>query len=89
MTSAAAIALCHAALLVLVKVMGPMLAAALLVGLIVGVLQAATQINEASIAFVAKLLTVVVVLVLVGSWTFRQLTDYTARTISSIAHVVR
>jgi flagellar biosynthesis protein FliQ len=77
------------ALIIAAKVAGPMLLATLLVGLIVGVLQAATQVNEASISFIAKLLAMTAVVVVLGSWTLRQLVDYTARTISSISEVVR
>ena len=59
------------------------------VGLVVGVLQAATQVNEASISFVAKLLAVGAVLVVMGSWSMQKLVDYTGRTIASIANVTR
>ena len=58
-------------------------------GLFVGVLQAATQVNEASIAFVSKLIAVGLCFALLGSWTVRQLVDYTGRTIASIADVTR
>jgi flagellar biosynthetic protein FliR len=71
--------------LITAKVAGPILLAALLVGLVVGVLQAATQVNEASVSFGAKLLAVGVAFAVLGSWTLRQLVDYTSRTISSIA----
>lgn len=77
------------ALIIATKVAGPMLLATLLVGLIVGILQAATQVNEASISFIAKLLAMTAIVVILGSWTLRQLVDYTERTISSISEVVR
>lgn len=70
-------------------VVGPSLLAALVVGLVVGVLQAATQVNESSIAFVVKLLAMCVVWIALGSWTLRQLVDYTSRTMSSISDVAR
>ncbi|MCH2109089.1 MAG: flagellar biosynthetic protein FliQ [Polyangiaceae bacterium] len=69
-------------------IVGPMMLAALLVGLIVGVLQAATQINEASIAFVSKMVAVVIVFALFGSWILQQLVDFTIRTFASIAYVI-
>lgn len=71
------------------KIAGPALLITLVVGLIIGVLQAATQINEASISFLAKLIAVMGTIVLMGSWSLRQLMEYTTRTISSIADVVR
>jgi flagellar biosynthesis protein FliQ len=46
-------------------------------------------VNEASISFVSKLLAVGLCFALLGSWTVRQLVDYTGRTIASIADVTR
>ncbi|HEY5957491.1 MAG TPA: flagellar biosynthetic protein FliQ [Polyangiaceae bacterium] len=77
------------ALIVAAKVAGPALFVTLLVGLVIGVLQAATQVNEASISFVAKLICVMGTMTALGAWSLRQLVDYTARTISSIADIVR
>jgi flagellar biosynthesis protein FliQ len=76
-------------LVVAAKIAGPALLITLVVGLVIGVLQAATQINEASISFLAKLLAVMGTIVLMGSWSLRQLMEYTTRTIASIADVVR
>lgn len=89
MTTDGAIQLVLDALVAWMWMAGPMLLAALLVGVAVGVLQAATQINEASISFLTKLLAVGVVLLALGSWSGRQLVEYTERTISSISDVVR
>jgi flagellar biosynthetic protein FliQ len=77
------------ALLVAAKVAGPALLVTLIVGLVIGVLQAATQVNEASISFVAKLVFVMATVVALGSWSLRQLVDYTTRTIGAISEVVR
>jgi len=76
-------------LIVAAKIAGPALLVTLAVGLIIGVLQAATQINEASISFLAKLIAVMGTIVVMGSWSLRQLMEYTTRTISSIADIVR
>jgi len=89
MTTDGAVELFRNAIMVAALVGGPPLLAALLVGLIVGVLQAATQVNEASISFVSKLLAVGLTFAVLGSWTMKQLVDYTSRTISSIADVTR
>jgi flagellar biosynthetic protein FliQ len=56
---------------------------------VIGVLQAATQINEASISFVAKLIAIMGTLLIMGSWSLRQLMAYTTQTITSIAEIVR
>lgn len=77
------------ALIVAMKVAGPALLITLAVGLVVGVLQAATQINEASISFLAKLLAIMATLLALGSWSLRQLMEYTTNTITSIADIVR
>jgi flagellar biosynthetic protein FliQ len=85
----AAIEMVLRALLVWMWLAGPMLLAALAVGIVVGVLQAATQINEASVSFLVKLIAMGLVLVSLGSWSGRQIVEYTQRTISSIADVGR
>ena len=89
MTTDGAIELIRNAMLMAAKTAGPMLLVALAVGLLVGVLQAATQINEQSISFVTKLVAVGITLIVVGSWTLRGLVDYTSRSFTSIADVVR
>ena len=89
MTVDGAVELFLACLFVWIKTTGPMLLATLIVGIGVGVLQAATQINEASIGFLAKLIVMGLTLTLLGSWSMQNLVDYTQRTIGSIANVVR
>jgi flagellar biosynthesis protein FliQ len=88
-TTDGAVDLLRAAMIAAAKVSGPFLLVALVVGLIVGVLQAATQVNEASVSYVTKLLAVGATIVVLGSWTLNQLVDYTSRTLGSIANVIR
>jgi flagellar biosynthesis protein FliQ len=57
----------------------PLLGAALVVGLIVGVIQAATQIQEMTLSFIPKLLALVLALFWVGAWMLRLITEYTQR----------
>lgn len=89
MSTDAAIDLFRNAMFIAAKVAGPLLLTALVVGLVIGVLQAATQVNEASISFVTKLIALGVAIAALGSWTMTELRDYTADTLSSIAHVIR
>ena len=89
MTTDGAVELLRNALIIAFLVVGPVLAVTLVVGLVVGVLQAATQVNEASISFVTKLIAIVATFLVLGTWTLRQLVDYSTRTISSIAEVTR
>lgn len=56
------------ALYLIVSLAGPLLLSALAVGLLVGVLQAATQIQEQTLSFIPKLLALVVALVIMGPW---------------------
>jgi flagellar biosynthetic protein FliQ len=88
-TTDGAIELVLGALLVWLKTAGPMLLCALIVGVAVGVLQAATQINEASIGFLTKLVALGVTMAALGSWSMQHLVDYTRQTIASIADVTR
>jgi flagellar biosynthesis protein FliQ len=89
MTVDSAVQMVFGCLLIWTKTTGPVLLALLMVGLGVGVLQAATQINEASIGFLAKLIVMGLMLALLGSWSMQNLVDYTQRTIGSIADVTR
>ena len=56
---------------------GPILIATLVIGLIVSVFQALTQINEATLTFIPKMLIVAVVLVIAGPWMMDVMTSYT------------
>jgi flagellar biosynthetic protein FliQ len=76
-------------LLIIAQVAGPSLLSALVVGLFIGVLQTATQVNEASISFVTKLIGVTVALVAGGPYVLAKLIDYTRNTIGSISEIVR
>ena len=69
--------LLHAALLLTLKLCGPPLAVGMVVGLLVSLLQAVTQVHEATVAFVPKVLVIGVTLVLTGSFMLTQLTDFT------------
>lgn len=67
------------ALFVSVLIAGPMLGIALAVGLIIGVIQAATSINEMTLSFIPKLAALVIILLGLGSWQISVLLDFTRR----------
>lgn len=69
------------ALTVTVLLSAPLLLAALLTGLIVGLFQAATQINEQTLSFIPKLLSMVIVLIATGPWLLQTILDYTSELI--------
>lgn len=56
---------------------GPLLVTALVTGLLVSLFQAATQINEMTLSFIPKILGVFAVLVLMGPWLLKRITDFT------------
>jgi flagellar biosynthesis protein FliQ len=66
----------------------PLLLTALAVGLIVGIFQAATQINEMTLSFIPKLLAMAAVLALTGPWMLRTLVEYTRSLIESIPGMI-
>jgi flagellar biosynthetic protein FliQ len=66
----------------------PLLLTALAVGLIVGIFQAATQINEMTLSFIPKLLAMAAVLAITGPWMLRTLVEYTRNLFESIPAMV-
>ena len=58
---------------------GPLLASALAVGLFIGILQAATQIQEMTLSFIPKLLALVIALFVAGPWMLRVATGFSRR----------
>ena len=66
----------------------PMLAVILLIGLVVSILQALTQINESTLSFVPTLVFSAMTLVIAGPWMLTTLTDYLQRVLLSIPGVV-
>ncbi len=67
----------------------PMLGAALVVGLVISVFQAITQINEATLTFVPKMIIIAIVLMLAGPWMIEILSTYTIGLFENIATIVR
>jgi flagellar biosynthetic protein FliQ len=76
MTPESVMSLAHDAMYVGLKLSAPLLLVALVVGLVVSLFQAATQINESTLSFIPKLLAVVLMLVLAGPWMMETLLDY-------------
>lgn len=72
------------ALTLLLMISLPVLGVVMAVGLVVSVFQAVTQVNEATLAFVPKLLAAVLVFAVAGPWMLSTLVDFIRRTIESI-----
>ena len=62
---------------VILVLSAPMLLSGLLIGLLIAIFQATTQIQEATLAFVPKIIVVFVVLIITGSWMINSLVEYT------------
>jgi flagellar biosynthesis protein FliQ len=75
-------------LLLLLMVSAPILLTVLVVGLVISVLQAATQINEATLSFVPKVVAAVAVLAVAGPWMMTTLVEYLQRTLQGIPGMV-
>ncbi len=76
------------ALLMLLMVSAPILGTALVVGLLVSLFQAVTQIHEATLAFVPKLIAVIVAFAIAGPWMLTMLIEYIRRTLEAIPGTV-
>ena len=67
----------QAALLLALKVSAPILLVGMAVGLVISVIQAATQIHEQTITFVPKLFAIAVVMIVLGPWMLSSINDFT------------
>ncbi len=67
----------------------PLLLTALVIGLLVGVFQAATQINEMTLSFIPKLVGMTVTLVVAGPWMLKVIVSYTRELFESIPALIR
>lgn len=67
---------------------GPLLLAALVIGLIVSIFQAATQINEQTLSFIPKLVGMFIVLILAGPWMLQMMVDYIRRLFETIPQLI-
>ena len=76
------------ALYLMVTVSAPLLIVVLVVGLVVSIFQAATQINEQTLSFVPKILAAVAVLGIAGPWMMTSLVEYLRRMLLSIPGAV-
>jgi flagellar biosynthetic protein FliQ len=77
------------ALKTVIFVSAPLLLVSLIVGLAVSVFQATTQIQEATLSFIPKILAVILTLAVLGSWMLTMLTDYTVNLYGSILELIR
>ncbi|MCG8402587.1 MAG: flagellar biosynthesis protein FliQ [Firmicutes bacterium] len=89
MTETFIIALVREAILMVCIIALPPLMAALLVGLVISILQAATQVQEQSLTFVPKIIAVFLTLAVMAPWTVRLMMSFTNRVYSRIPDLLR
>jgi flagellar biosynthetic protein FliQ len=82
-------ALLQRGVLQILLIASPLLLSALLVGLIVAILQAATSIQEQTLTFVPKIFTILIILALLGGWMFSSLREYTMELFRRIPDMAR
>lgn len=89
LTETTVVALGRDALITILMVAGPMIGMGILVGLLVSIFQATTQIQEQTLTFAPKIVAVLAAGVLFGPWMLRTLIDFTERLISEVHLYVR
>lgn len=76
-------------LLIILYVSAPILGLSLIVGLVISIFQAATQIHEQTLTFIPKILSVIAAIALFGTWMLRMLIEYTQQLYSNILQYIR
>ncbi|AUH00374.1 flagellar biosynthetic protein FliQ [Prodigiosinella confusarubida] len=88
MTPESIMAMGYEAMKIALALAAPPLLAALFSGLIISLLQAATQINEMTLSFIPKVLTVFLTLVIAGPWMLNLMLDYMRTLFSQLPHII-
>jgi flagellar biosynthesis protein FliQ len=88
MTSEAVISIAERGIYTVLMISGPLLALALVVGLIVSIFQATTQIQEQTLAFVPKIVAVLIGIVFFGPWMLSYMLSYASEIFSNLSRFV-
>ncbi|WP_373229579.1 flagellar biosynthesis protein FliQ [Cohnella sp.] len=88
MSSEFVIGLAGQALYTVLKVSAPMLGIGLIVGLLVSVFQATTQIQEQTLAFVPKIIAVFLAILIFGPWILNIMVDFTSKLLGNLANYI-
>ena len=88
MTEAQLMQIATSALMLALDLAGPILAAALVVGLVVSVIQTLTQVQETTLSFLPKIVAIVAVLFVAGHWMLSQLQTFTTGLFAQIPHLL-
>lgn len=88
MTPETVMTMAHQAMQVALMLAAPLLLVALVVGLVVSLFQAATQINESTLSFIPKLIAVFIALIIAGPWMLNLMLDYMRQMLTGIPGMV-
>jgi flagellar biosynthesis protein FliQ len=88
MTEAYVLSLAQQTITITLILAGPVLLISLLVGSLVSLVQAATQINEVTMTFIPKMIGIILVLVVLGSWMLQQILVFTSTLFNSLPSLV-
>jgi flagellar biosynthesis protein FliQ len=88
MTEAFVISLAQNAITITLLLAAPVLLVSLVIGSLVSMVQAATQINEVTLTFIPKVIGIVLVIIILGSWMLQQLLTFTSNLFTSLPNLV-
>ncbi|WP_038055131.1 flagellar biosynthesis protein FliQ [Thermodesulfobacterium hydrogeniphilum] len=89
MTDATILTLAKESIKICILISAPFLLTALIVGLLISVLQAVTQIQEMTLTFVPKILAMILVFILILPWMLKKMTAFTENLILNIPHYIK
>ncbi len=89
MTQGQVLTIMRDALITGLSISAPLLFVSVAVGLVISILQAATQVNEQTITFVPKIIAVAIVLIALGPWMMSRLTDFTNRLMVNVLTFIK
>ncbi|HPT83494.1 MAG TPA: flagellar biosynthesis protein FliQ [Limnochordia bacterium] len=89
MTDQTVVSIARDAVLTILLVAGPALGIGMLVGLVVSIFQATTQIQEQTLTFIPKIIAVLVSIVIFGPWMIRRLVDFAQRLLGDLPSFIR
>ena len=89
MTHESVIAVSQQAMVMMILLAGPLLLVSLVLGLLVSIFQAVTQINEMTLTFVPKVIGIFATLLILGPWMLQTMLGYTASTFTSLVTIAR
>lgn len=88
MTQSSTLSILQQTLWTIAQLSAPVLATALVIGLVISLIQAVTQVNEQTLSYVPKIIGIGLVLVIAGPWMLQTLLDFTAHLYSSLPTLV-